>query len=219
VQGSHGRHYLDWTYDREASKPGKPKFEGSPVATFFAPTNAAFGLLPPRLKFFLFSKFGERALRKVLAYHYVPHSIVFSEFQYHEKHEHKGESIEVEQGGVFSDAVEEAHENGWGVDIANDPSFHKELEVHSGLPNATLKVVIDKTKLVPIEGESIAWHALRHLAYDYTCHRSSVHRLMYRCRQDHHPCQRCPSPDYRRSGSQRRIPRLAQAPRPAAPPP
>jgi uncharacterized surface protein with fasciclin (FAS1) repeats len=132
IQGSDGRHYLDWAYDREHSKPGKPEFHGSPIATFFSPTNAAFAPLPPRLKFFLFSPFGARALKRVLAYHYIPHSILLSEFQYHEKHDHKVLSV--------------------GDD--NDPSFHRELEVPTGLPNATLKVVIDKSKVVPIEGES-----------------------------------------------------------------
>ena len=91
----------------------------------------------------------------MLAYHYVPHSIVLSEFQYHEKHEHKEE----EAGELgFEAAVEQAYESEaensmWGWNVADDPSFHKELEVHSGLPNATLNVVIDKTKPVPIEGE------------------------------------------------------------------
>lgn len=153
IQGSHGRHYLDWGYDREHSEPGKPKFHGTPLATFFAPTNTAFHLLPPRLKFFLFSPFGERALRKVLAYHYVPHSVLLSEFQYHEKHDKKKT-----EDDNFSQIVEEAYASeettataGWWM--SDDPSFHKELEVHTGLPNATLKVEIDKTKLLPIEGE------------------------------------------------------------------
>lgn len=132
IQGSNGRHFLDWGYDREHSEPGKPKFHGSPLATFFAPTNAAFHLLPPRLKFFLFSPFGERALKKVLAYHYIPHSILLSEFQYHEKHDKKGHAA------IWDD---------------NDPTFHKELEVPTGLPNSTLKVEISKTKVVPIDGE------------------------------------------------------------------
>lgn len=92
----------------------------------------------------------------MLAYHYVPHSIVLSEFQYHEKHE-KHEHKEEEAGKMgFEAAVEQAYESEnsmWGWNVADDPSFHKELEVHSGLPNATLNVVIDKTKPVPIEGE------------------------------------------------------------------
>lgn len=46
--------------------------------TFFAPTNGAFRRLPKRLKFYLFSPFGERALKKILAYHIVPDFILHS---------------------------------------------------------------------------------------------------------------------------------------------
>ncbi|KAI9635910.1 FAS1 domain-containing protein [Dioszegia hungarica] len=135
VQGTDGRHYLDYAYDRNASKPGHPEFTGSPLATFFAPTNAAFALLPPKLKFFLFSPFGKRVLAKVLAYHYIPHSLVLSEFQYHEKHE-KRSFIEAAEG-MFN--------------VADDPSFRQELEVHTGLPNSTLKLVLEKKKVLPID--------------------------------------------------------------------
>lgn len=145
VQGTDGRHYLDWGYDREHSEPGKPKFHGSGLATLFAPNNAAFALLPPKLKFFLFSPFGERALAKVLAYHYIPHSLILSEYQYHEKHEKKS----------FSEAIEGL------FNVADDPSFRQELEVHTGLPNATLKLVIEKKKILPVEGESKSRGALR----------------------------------------------------------
>ena len=79
---------------------------------------------------------------------------MLSEFQYHEKHEHK----KGEEGmGMFEQAVDEAHageESKWGWNVADDPSFHKELEVHSGLPNATLKIEIEKSKLLPVEGVS-----------------------------------------------------------------
>ncbi len=48
------------------------------MVTVFAPTNHAFQRLPKRLKFFLFSPFGERVLKKLLQYHIVPDLAFFS---------------------------------------------------------------------------------------------------------------------------------------------
>jgi len=56
----------------------KNGFEGAPLVTVFAPTNHAFQRLPKRLKFFLFSPFGERVLKKLLQYHIVPDLAFFS---------------------------------------------------------------------------------------------------------------------------------------------
>ncbi|KAK4688024.1 hypothetical protein P7C73_g2099, partial [Tremellales sp. Uapishka_1] len=131
VQKVHGSKYLDWSYDHDESKPGKPKFKGAPLVTLFAPTNVAFGLLPPKLKFYLFSPFGEKALTKVLMYHAIPETLLLSELLYTEK---KGK-VEVEN-----------------FNIADDPSFHKEFSVGTALPNTTLKIVVDKSRFLPIEG-------------------------------------------------------------------
>ncbi|KAI0340702.1 FAS1 domain-containing protein [Trametopsis cervina] len=64
---------VDWHWNRESKT-----LEGSPAVTFFAPTNAAFDSLPRKLKLFLFSPFGARALKKILAYHTVPEFILHS---------------------------------------------------------------------------------------------------------------------------------------------
>lgn len=49
---------------------------GSPAVTFFAPTNKAFSRLPRNLKIFLFSPFGEKALKKLLQFHVVPEFVL-----------------------------------------------------------------------------------------------------------------------------------------------
>jgi uncharacterized surface protein with fasciclin (FAS1) repeats len=132
IQRAGGAQYLDWGYDREKSKPGKPKFSGVPLATFFAPSNDAWNALPPRLHFFLFSRFGRRALAKVLMYHAVPHTLVHAEVVHHAKHkDHKHKHVEA---------------------AGDDPSFRREFEVHSALHGAKLKVVAEKKRLLPIEG-------------------------------------------------------------------
>ncbi|RDX45422.1 hypothetical protein OH76DRAFT_1559064 [Lentinus brumalis] len=56
--------------------------DGSPAVTFFAPTNQAFQRLPRNLRLFLFSPFGEKALKKLLQYHIVP------EFVFHTNYLH-----------------------------------------------------------------------------------------------------------------------------------
>jgi len=53
-------------------------FEGSRLMTAFAPTNRAFEALPKNLQLFLFSPFGEKALKKILSYHVVPNVVVHS---------------------------------------------------------------------------------------------------------------------------------------------
>jgi len=128
IQRVHGRHYIDYAYDHHESKPGKPKFWGAPLATFFAPSNDAWNLLPPRLHVYLFSKFGQRALGKLLAYHYVPHTLVHIEHVHHEKHKKKDDETAAFDGG----------------------EFHHEFEVHSGIPKEKLKIVLDKKKIGPI---------------------------------------------------------------------
>jgi uncharacterized surface protein with fasciclin (FAS1) repeats len=54
--------------------------KGSPVSTFFIPTNEAWEKLPKELIAYLFSPFGERTLRKLLAWHTLPNTVVFSEW-------------------------------------------------------------------------------------------------------------------------------------------
>lgn len=64
---------VDWHWDRSSKT-----LEGSPAVTFFAPTNAAFRRIPRKLKFFLFSPFGARALQKILSLHVVPDYVLHS---------------------------------------------------------------------------------------------------------------------------------------------
>lgn len=129
LQGVGARKYVDWGYDHEKSKPGKPKFTGTPLATLFAPSNEAWDALPEDLHFYLFSRFGRRALDKLLAYHYVPHTLVLSELVHHEK-----------------DSKDDV------ASFDDDPSFHREFEVHTAVKGEKLKIVADKTKVIPVEG-------------------------------------------------------------------
>jgi uncharacterized surface protein with fasciclin (FAS1) repeats len=137
VQKLEAKHYYDWQYDHEKSKPGHPAFKGFGLATNFAPDNFAFAKLPEGLKRFLFSPFGGNVLAKVLMYHYVPKTLLLSEFLYLEKHhdhEHKVVSMWEAEG--------------------DDKSFKKEVEVPTALANSTLHISIDKSKVPLLDGMS-----------------------------------------------------------------
>jgi hypothetical protein len=99
--------------------------------------------LPAKLKFFLFSPFGEKALAKVLAYHYIPNTLLHSEVLYTAK--------EKSESWTLTDEITQMEE----FNMDNDPSFHKEIISGTGLANATLKIEIDKKKVLPIEGQLI----------------------------------------------------------------
>ncbi|EAU88426.1 fasciclin domain family protein [Coprinopsis cinerea okayama7 len=60
------------------------RLEGSTAVTTFAPTNEAFGKLPPRALLYLFSPFGERALRKLLEYHIIPGVVAHADVLYNQ---------------------------------------------------------------------------------------------------------------------------------------
>jgi len=62
---------LSWGWKKKDSSSEK----GATV-TFFAPSDQAFKRLPPKLRRFLFSPFGARALKKILSYHIVPDVIL-----------------------------------------------------------------------------------------------------------------------------------------------
>ncbi|WRT63681.1 uncharacterized protein IL334_000604 [Kwoniella shivajii] len=141
VQKLHSAHYLDWSYDKQHSKPGHPRFHGAPLVTLFAPSNEAFKAIPAKLKFFLFSPFGEDALTKLLAYHAVPKTLLLSELLYTEK-VHKSEI------NGFADTLGDYDV----FNIGDDVSFHKEFEISPALPNSTLRIEVDKTKFLPVEG-------------------------------------------------------------------
>ncbi|KAH9951976.1 FAS1 domain-containing protein [Amylocystis lapponica] len=60
--------------------PESEDTKGSPAVTFFAPTNHAFERLPKRLQHFLFSRHGERALKKLLQFHTLPEFVLYSDW-------------------------------------------------------------------------------------------------------------------------------------------
>jgi len=151
IQGTHGRHYLDWQYTGNFSHPPTKDgsdFKGTGLATFFLPDNKAFLELPLKLKIFLFSPFGETALKKVLAYHYIPNTLLHSELLYVAK--------EKKESWTITDEITQYEE----FNLGDDPSFHKEIIVSPALPNSTLKVEIDKTKVLPIDGELLVLNTI-----------------------------------------------------------
>jgi uncharacterized surface protein with fasciclin (FAS1) repeats len=139
VQKLEAKKYYDWTYDHENSKPGHPAFKGYGLATNFAPDNFAFAKLPEGLKRYLFSPFGGRVLAKILMYHYVPDTLLLSEFVHHGKHHSHGHKHEKSVTGE-----------------GDDLSFKKEYEVQTALANATLHVTIDKSKVPLLDGSFFA---------------------------------------------------------------
>ncbi|KAI9056677.1 hypothetical protein FKP32DRAFT_1607820 [Trametes sanguinea] len=69
---------VDW--HNVHNSDGKDTVEGSPAVTFFAPTNRAFERLPTRLRRFLFSPFGAKALKKLLQFHIVPELVLHADY-------------------------------------------------------------------------------------------------------------------------------------------
>ncbi|KAG8809362.1 hypothetical protein FRC17_003480 [Serendipita sp. 399] len=71
---------LQWRY-KWKSPSTKAEIEGDgPVVSLFAPNNWAFKRLPRRLRLFLFSPAGEKALKKLLQFHIVPDFILHSDW-------------------------------------------------------------------------------------------------------------------------------------------
>jgi hypothetical protein len=64
-----------WTPGKD---DGHGSFIGAETTTFFAPTSGAFQRLPNKLRLFLFSPFGAKALKKLLEYHAVPQFVLFT---------------------------------------------------------------------------------------------------------------------------------------------
>lgn len=135
VQRLHATHYYSWEFDPKESKRDHPVFHGVGLATNFAPDNLAFGKLPEGLKRFLFSPFGGRVLAKILMYHYVPHTLLLSELLHTEKHHGHHDKLEFT---VLEDG---------------DKEFKKEIDVPTALPNATLHVTVDKSKVPVLDGQ------------------------------------------------------------------
>ncbi|KAK2467100.1 hypothetical protein APHAL10511_001358 [Amanita phalloides] len=72
---------LDFRFTND-NDGGESRVEGTEAVTVFAPTNTAFEALPKDLRLFLFSPFGERALKKILQYHIVPEFVLHSDYTF-----------------------------------------------------------------------------------------------------------------------------------------
>lgn len=75
-------------------------FLGSTATTAFVPTSGAFKRLPKKLKLYLFSPFGRKALKKLLEYHIVPNFVLHTDYF------HNSTSDVVEFSRCFDDALE-----------------------------------------------------------------------------------------------------------------
>ncbi|KII88874.1 hypothetical protein PLICRDRAFT_175133 [Plicaturopsis crispa FD-325 SS-3] len=64
---------LEWSTSQGSSS-------GTPLTTFFAPSNRAFKKLPSKLRAFLFSPSGAKAFKKLLEYHVVPNFLLHSDY-------------------------------------------------------------------------------------------------------------------------------------------
>lgn len=64
-----------YVWDKDSKKG---KFEGTGAITAFVPNNDAWKKLPEKLIIYLFSAFGQNALKKLLQFHVVPEYIVLS---------------------------------------------------------------------------------------------------------------------------------------------
>lgn len=106
-----------------------------------------------KLQFFLFSPFGENVMRKLLGYHIIDKYVVFTESIHkvgtkghrdpHHDHKHH-----YEKKSWIADEFEAL------LMVDDDSTFHIEHEFPTMLPNSSVKVVIDKSKVVPLPGAS-----------------------------------------------------------------
>jgi hypothetical protein len=65
--------HLQWKFKASSETEGD-----GPVVSLFAPTNRAWKKLPWRVRLYLFSPAGEKALKKLLQFHIVPNYILHS---------------------------------------------------------------------------------------------------------------------------------------------
>jgi len=114
---------LQYRYAPGSKKGDKGSFHGAPAVTLFAPTNDAFSRLPERLRLWLFSPFGERALHKLLQFHMVPNWLVFSEWIHEVKVDGRGKD--------------------W-IDVADSNDFDFKIQVATALEGHLLPLHITK---------------------------------------------------------------------------
>jgi uncharacterized surface protein with fasciclin (FAS1) repeats len=146
------------------------KMIGTNAVTFFAPSNRAFSRLPFRLRRFLFSPFGARALRKLLQFHIVPGLVLHSDYIHNAtasaRTEDARKPVFIPQRSPFEDAEELDWKNGLVMDeeeymaFSHHPPPHRrprwpEVQYNTSftlptlLTNYTLEVVITKFKVQP----------------------------------------------------------------------
>ncbi|PPQ63206.1 hypothetical protein CVT24_005751 [Panaeolus cyanescens] len=144
------RDKLDLVYNHDEG------LRGASLVTMFAPTNRAFDRLPRKLRMFLFSPFGERALRKVLEYHIIPRAVVESDYI---RHQECNQSCSIKEQ-FFQDSA--------GVtDMAKDfvlgkhhgkPISFVNVTLPTLLPNHTVNTLIHKTQVkYPFPGHKHAY--------------------------------------------------------------
>jgi uncharacterized surface protein with fasciclin (FAS1) repeats len=108
--------------------------EGVPLVTAFAPSNDAWNALPADLHYFLFSRKGNKALKKLLKYHTAPGVLLLSE--------------------VVAGAEAEG-------EVKADGTFKRVAELESG-SGEQLQVTLEKARLLPINGELTRTTSRRH---------------------------------------------------------
>ncbi|KAJ9100715.1 hypothetical protein QFC20_005408 [Naganishia adeliensis] len=175
IQKVGGEGAIGYEFSKSESEKAKhPVFVGAPAVTAFVPTNEAFGKLPEKLVFFLFSPFGVQCLRAVLQYHILPHHILFSE------HLHK---------------VGDGHKKrGWIVDevahmMDNDPSFHVEFKLPTLYNKTEVDIVVDKSRVVPVPGAiktNIKVNGVEASTYDIPALNGATHVLPEVLKPLHH---------------------------------
>ncbi|KAG1749135.1 uncharacterized protein EDB91DRAFT_835831 [Suillus paluster] len=121
---------------------GHGSFVGAQITTFFAPTSGAFQRLPNKLRLFLFSPFGAKALKKLLEYHIVPNFVLFTDYV----HDATTDSDFVDDWKAGSHA-------GPPVELPGDAIYAYNLTVPTMLENHTLNVQVARYKSkIPLPG-------------------------------------------------------------------
>ncbi|KAG1754147.1 FAS1 domain-containing protein [Suillus lakei] len=117
---------------------GHGSFIGAEITTFFAPTSGAFQRLPNKLRLFLFSPFGAKALKKLLEYHVVPHAVLYTDY--------------VHDATSYTDFVDD-WKAGVPVDPPGNPLYAYNLTLPTLLENHSLNVQVARYKAkIPLPG-------------------------------------------------------------------
>lgn len=117
---------------------GHGSFVGAEITTFFAPTSGAFQRLPNKLRLFLFSPFGTKALRKLLEYHIVPQVVLHTDY--------------VHDAASYTAFVDD-QKAGVSADPPGNPLYAYNLTLPTLLENHSLTVQVARYKAkIPLPG-------------------------------------------------------------------